>query len=185
MSIPYEQFGRTAQKSRTRDALIAATRALIAEGLMPERGGCRGEGRDLANDRLSILPQPARPSPRRAPRDPQKIAVRERIHPRDAAARLDAVLEEFHRLMLETEPELRMALRLSLDRGRDQRDTSLRRAEERLAGSRRRSHPWPASLIEAAGAQRWRSQSEPQQASKRSSGLLTWRGSRGQMPRRS
>src|SRR5687767_4792337 len=35
MAIPYELSGRRNQKARTRDALIAAARALLAEGTTP------------------------------------------------------------------------------------------------------------------------------------------------------
>ncbi|MDT4983441.1 MAG: hypothetical protein QOF95_931, partial [Pseudonocardiales bacterium] len=35
MSTPYERFGRTGQKGRTRSDLIAAARALVASGGMP------------------------------------------------------------------------------------------------------------------------------------------------------
>jgi AcrR family transcriptional regulator len=35
MSIPYETTGRTHQKARTRAALVAATRELLAEGITP------------------------------------------------------------------------------------------------------------------------------------------------------
>src|SRR6187200_1843630 len=35
VSTPYEQHGRTKQKQRTRDALVAAARALVARGLTP------------------------------------------------------------------------------------------------------------------------------------------------------
>jgi AcrR family transcriptional regulator len=125
MSIPYEGFGRTTQKLRTRDALIVATRELIADGLTPnvEDAAARADisrttaYRYFPNQRGLLL------------------AAHPEIHrksllgdnpPRDPGARLDAVLEEFHRIVLETERELRMALRLSLDHGHDQRDTSLR-----------------------------------------------------------
>jgi len=47
--------------------------------------------------------------------------------PSDPGARLGMVLDEFLRITLETEPQLRMALRLSLDRGPGQPDYSLRR----------------------------------------------------------
>ena len=36
MAIPYEATGRTQQKSRTRQALTAATRELLAQGLTPQ-----------------------------------------------------------------------------------------------------------------------------------------------------
>ena len=35
MSIPYESIGRTRQKERTRNALIAAARNLVAQGVTP------------------------------------------------------------------------------------------------------------------------------------------------------
>ncbi len=35
VTMPYESTGRTAQKSRTRLALVAATRELLAAGLTP------------------------------------------------------------------------------------------------------------------------------------------------------
>jgi AcrR family transcriptional regulator len=47
--------------------------------------------------------------------------------PRDPAVRLGAVLDEFLRITVEAEPQLRMALRLSLDRVGDASDNSLRR----------------------------------------------------------
>jgi AcrR family transcriptional regulator len=35
MSIPYELAGRTHQKQRTRQALVAAAREMVAQGLTP------------------------------------------------------------------------------------------------------------------------------------------------------
>ena len=35
MAVPYESVGRVRQKSRTREALVAATRALLARGITP------------------------------------------------------------------------------------------------------------------------------------------------------
>src|SRR3954468_16910616 len=35
VSTPYEATGRSAQKKRTRDALVAATRDLLADGVTP------------------------------------------------------------------------------------------------------------------------------------------------------
>ena len=39
MTVPYELTGRTSQKVRTRDALIAATRDLLAQGVIPTMEG--------------------------------------------------------------------------------------------------------------------------------------------------
>jgi AcrR family transcriptional regulator len=126
MSIPYEGFGRTAQKSRTRDALITATRELIADGLVPNVEDAAARAAISRTTAYRYFPNQRGLLLAAHPEIHRKSLLGENP-PRDAAARLDAVLEEFHRLMLQTEPELRMALRLSLDRGHDQRDTSLRR----------------------------------------------------------
>jgi len=126
MSMPYEEFGRTKQKLRTREALISATRALIAEGLTPNVEDAAARAaisrttayRYFPNQRgLLIAAHP----------EIDKRSLLGANSSRDPGARLAAVLEEFHRIVLETEPQLRVALRLSLDHGRDQRDTSLRR----------------------------------------------------------
>jgi AcrR family transcriptional regulator len=126
MSIPYERSGRTRQKSRTRDALVTATRELIAEGLTPtvESAAARAEisrttaYRYFTNQRALLIA--AHPEIDRK----SLLGINP---PRDPAARLGAMLEEFHRITLETEPQLRMALRLSLDPVRDQTDSTLRR----------------------------------------------------------
>lgn len=126
MSIPYERFGRTRQKSRTRDALITTARELIAQGLTPTVEAAAGRAeisrttayRYFPNQRALLLaahPEIERKSLLGA--DP----------PPAPAARLAAVIEEFLRITLESEAQLRMALRLSLDHGPDQRDSSLRR----------------------------------------------------------
>jgi AcrR family transcriptional regulator len=126
MSIPYERTGRTRQKLRTRDALITATRELIAEGFTPtvESAAARAAisrtaaYRYFTNQRALLIaahPEIDRKSLLGA--DP----------PRDPAARLSAVLDEFLRITVETEAQLRMALRLSLDNVGDQTDNSLRR----------------------------------------------------------
>jgi AcrR family transcriptional regulator len=126
MSIPYERSGRTRQKLRTRDALIAATRELVAEGLTPtvESAAARAEVsrtaayRYFPNQRAILIA--AHPEiDRKSLLGPDA--------PHDPAARLGAALEEFHRIMLDTEPQLRMALRLSLDREGDYNDPTLRR----------------------------------------------------------
>jgi AcrR family transcriptional regulator len=114
MSISYERTGRTRQKARTRDALITATRRLLAQGTTPtveQAAAAAGISRATAYryfpnqrallaatypliDTPSLLPTPA---------------------PADPAARLAAVAAAQTRLVLELEPELRTQLRLALD----------------------------------------------------------------------
>jgi AcrR family transcriptional regulator len=126
MSIPYERSGRTRQKLRTREALVAATRELVAEGLTPtvESAAARAEisrtaaYRYFTNQRALLIA--AHP-------EIDRKSLLGANAPHDPAARLGAALEEFHRIMLDTEPQLRMALRLSLDREGDYDDQTLRR----------------------------------------------------------
>jgi len=126
MSIPYEGFGRTRQKSRTRDALIAATRELIARGLTPNVEDAAAKAAISRTTAYRYFPNQRGLLIAAHPEIDRKSLLGPNP-PGDPGARLDVVLEEFHRIMIETEPQLRMALRLSLDHGQDQRDTSLRR----------------------------------------------------------
>jgi AcrR family transcriptional regulator len=126
MSIPYKLSGRTRQKSLTHDALIGATRELIAEGRTPtveDAAAQAGISRTTAyryfpNQRAMLIA--AHP-------EIDRKSLLGANPPRDPADRLGAVLDEFFRITLESEPQLRMALRLSLDRGPAQNDNSLRR----------------------------------------------------------
>lgn len=121
MSIPYEATGRTAQKTRTRDALIQAARELVAQGKTPtvEQAAARAAisrttaYRYFASRRaLLIAAHPETEATSLLGTDP----------PDDAAERLDAVTGEMTRLFLETEPQLRTMLRLSLEPREDDAD---------------------------------------------------------------
>jgi AcrR family transcriptional regulator len=121
MSIPYELTGRTHQKLRTRNALIDATRELLAEGLTPtvERTADRAAisrttaFRYFPNQRALLhatYPQLGEPS------------LLKPDAPDDPVARLEAVAEEITRQVLEYEPELRAQLHLALEPGSRQSD---------------------------------------------------------------
>jgi AcrR family transcriptional regulator len=114
MSIPYEQTGRTSQKARTRAALLAATRALLAEGANPTVEQAADHAaisrttayRYFANRRAlltAVFPETAERS------------LLDADAPADAAARLELVVERYTRRILEHEPALRAQLRLSLE----------------------------------------------------------------------
>jgi AcrR family transcriptional regulator len=126
MSIPYERSGRTRQKARTRAALITATRELITEGRTPtvEDAAARAAisrtaaYRYFQNQRVLLIA--AHP-------EIDRKSLLGANPPRNPATRLRVMLEEFHRMTLETEPQLRMALRLSLDPVGDQTGNTLRR----------------------------------------------------------
>ncbi|MEV1142888.1 helix-turn-helix domain-containing protein [Micromonospora sp. NPDC049799] len=119
MAIPYELTGRREQKARTRAALVAATRELLAEGTTPtvEDAAARaGISRTTAyryfpNQRsLFIAAHP----------EIQQDSLLPEDAPDDPYARLDLVMREFTRTTVEWEPELRASLRLSLEPGAEQ-----------------------------------------------------------------
>lgn len=114
MSIPYELTGRREQKARTRNALIAATRELLAEGVTPtveQAAAVAAISRTTAyryfpNQRsLLVAAHPEIEAHSLLGEDP----------PEDPQARLELVTQAFTRLTVETEPELRTMLRLSLE----------------------------------------------------------------------
>ena len=114
MSIPYELTGRTRQKVRTRLALLAATRELLAEGVTPTV--------EQAADRAAISRTTAYryfPNQRAllAATYPEieESSLLGAAPPADPGARLEAATERFTQLVLEHEPELRTQLRLSLE----------------------------------------------------------------------
>lgn len=119
MSVPYELSGRHQQKGRTRAALVAATRELLAGGGTPtveDAAGHAGVSRTTAYryfpnqrallvaahpevEQTSLLPEPA---------------------PADPRTRLDLVITAFTELTIDWEPQLRTQLRLSLEPDADQ-----------------------------------------------------------------
>jgi AcrR family transcriptional regulator len=120
MPVPYESTGRRGQKARTREALVVATRRLLADGIDPTVEQAAAEARIsrttayryFPNRRALLLaahPEIVQPSllPPDAPDD-------------DVPARLDLVLSAFARVNLDWEPQLRTSLRLSLEPGAEQ-----------------------------------------------------------------
>jgi AcrR family transcriptional regulator len=114
MSTPYELTGRTHQKARTRSAMVAATRELLAEGVTPtvEQAAERAEVsrttayRYFANQRaLLVASYP----------ELDAASLLDAEAPADPAERLEIVTERIARQILEYEPELRAMLRLSLE----------------------------------------------------------------------
>ena len=114
MSMVYVQSGRIAQKRRTRDALIAAARELVAQGFAPtveEAAGAAEISRTTAyryfanQGALLAAAHPETATESFLPDDA----------PNDVAARLEIVLERFTSLVVETEAQQRVMLRLSLE----------------------------------------------------------------------
>jgi AcrR family transcriptional regulator len=114
MSTTYELIGRTHQKRRTRQALVSAARELVAQGLTPTV--------DAAAARASISRTTAYryfPSQRAlllaAHPEIEARSLLPANPPKDPQARLDIVIRNFLRLIVETEPQQRTMLRLSLE----------------------------------------------------------------------
>ncbi|MEV4314177.1 helix-turn-helix domain-containing protein [Actinocrispum sp. NPDC049592] len=119
MQVPYESTGRQRQKGRTREALVAAARALLARGVSPgveevaeEAGISRTTAyRYFPNQRALLLAA--------HPQIQERTLLPEDA-PQDPVARLDIVMHEFVRITLDWEPQLRTQLRLSLEPGAEQ-----------------------------------------------------------------
>src|SRR5438132_2188199 len=114
MSIPYELNGRIGQKRRTRDALVAAARALVATGAMPTVEAAAEAAsisrttayRYFPNQRaLLVAAHPETAATSLLPDDA----------PTDAASRLDVVIAAFTQSNIENEAQQRTMLRLSLE----------------------------------------------------------------------
>jgi AcrR family transcriptional regulator len=114
VSTAQDGTGRVRQKERTRAALLAAARDLVAAGETPtveQAATAAGISRPtayryFANQR-SLL---AAAHPQTA-----TISLLPDDAPRDVEARLDLVIAEFARIVVGTEPQQRTMLRLSLE----------------------------------------------------------------------
>ena len=121
VSTPYETHGRSRQKQRTRDALIAAAGELVAAGVTPtveQAAAAAGVSRPTAyryfpNQRVLL-----------AAAHPETVAVSllPADPPDDPAQRLEIVVRAFLRIIVDTEAQQRTMLRLSLDEDPDRRD---------------------------------------------------------------
>jgi AcrR family transcriptional regulator len=125
-SQPYESTGRTAQKMRTRRALIDAARALIVSGVTPTV-------EDAADAALISRTTAYRYFPNQhdllvaAYPEMELRSLLGEHPPDDVEARLDAVVDEYLRVTIDNEASLRAALRLSLDPRETHREKLLMR----------------------------------------------------------
>lgn len=116
MSISYERTGRITQKARTRAALIDAARRLLAVGRTPSvedaaeaAGVSRATAYRYFPNRRALLVA-AHP-------EVEATDLLGEDAPEDARERLDRTIAELIGLTVDTEPELRTMLRLSLEPG--------------------------------------------------------------------
>ena len=116
MAISYEETGRTRQKARTRAALVDAARELLSKGRTPtveEAAEVAAVSRATAyryfpNQRALLVA--AHP-------EIEAASLLGANAPADPEERLERTITELTRLVIETEPELRTMLRLSLEPG--------------------------------------------------------------------
>src|SRR6266566_6901167 len=114
MSTPYELTGRTRQKQRTRDALVAAARALVARGQTPTVDEAATKASVSRTTAYRYFPNQRALLVAAHPEIGAQSLLPETA-PTDVSARLDAVITSFLGLIVDTESQQRTMLRLSLD----------------------------------------------------------------------
>jgi len=114
MSIPYEASGRTAQKRRTRDALVAAARDIVASGATPTVEGAAEAASISRTTAYRYFPSQRALLFAAHPETGARSLLPDDA-PDDAATRLDLVIDTFTRSNIENEAQQRTMLRLSLE----------------------------------------------------------------------
>lgn len=114
MTVSYELVGRVNQKARTRDALIAATRALLAEGVLPTMEAAAAAAAISRTTAYRYFPSLRELIVAAYPHVEQRSLLGPDA-PTDPVARLQIVAENHARRILDNEPQMRAVLRMSLD----------------------------------------------------------------------
>lgn len=114
VSTPYELGGRSTQKARTRDALVAAARELIAAGRTPTIEDAAAAARISRTTAYRYFPN-KRALLLAAHPEIAATSMLPKKPPADPAARLEAVVLNFTAMILDTEAQQRTMLRLSLE----------------------------------------------------------------------
>jgi AcrR family transcriptional regulator len=114
MAVPYESIGRVNQKARTREALIAAARELLAQGVTPTMEGAAAAGSISRTTAYRYFPNLRALLVAAYPHIDERSLLGPEP-PQDPEARLEIVAEDQTRRILKYEPEMRAVLRLSLD----------------------------------------------------------------------
>jgi AcrR family transcriptional regulator len=114
MTVPYEQTGRVNQKVRTREALIAATRTLLSQGVNPTMEGAAAAASISRTTAYRYFPNLRALLAATFPHIEERSLLGSEP-PADARARLRIVAEDQTRRILTYESEMRAVLRLSLE----------------------------------------------------------------------
>lgn len=113
MSTSYESHGRVQQKQRTKSALIAAARELVANGHTPTVEDAAAAASISRTTAYRYFPSQGALLAAAHPETVTSSMLPEDA-PADAEARLDLVVRRYTELILDTEPQQRTMLRLSL-----------------------------------------------------------------------
>ena len=132
MSISYELEGRTNQKQRTRNALIAATRELLADGVTPTVEQAAAAAAISRATAYRYFPNQGALLVAAYPVLEARSLLGEDA-PAEVEARLAAVVQQLARFTVESEPQLRTMLRLSLDPDEERRGELLLRRGRAIA----------------------------------------------------
>jgi AcrR family transcriptional regulator len=114
VTVPYERIGRVNQKARTREALIAATRELLADGVTPTMEGAAAAASISRTTAYRYFPTLRALLVATYPHIDERSLLGPEP-PQDPVARLAIVVEDQTRRILKYEPEMRAVLRLSLE----------------------------------------------------------------------
>ena len=125
-SQPYESTGRTAQKMRTRKALVEAARVLIASGVTPTVEDAAAAASIARTTAYRYFPNQRDLLVAAYPETELRSLLGDNP-PDDVEARLEVVVGEYLRITIDNEPAIRAALRLSLDPNETHREQLLLR----------------------------------------------------------
>lgn len=114
MTVPYLSQGRVNQKTRTRDALVAAARNLLSQGTIPTMEGAAAAASISRTTAYRYFPNLRELLVAAFPHAEEESLLGPNP-PRDPLARLELVADNHTRRILEYEAEMRAALRLSLE----------------------------------------------------------------------
>jgi AcrR family transcriptional regulator len=114
MSMAYELVGRVHQKQRTRDALVAAARALVADGVTPTVELAAERAHTSRTTAYRYFPSQAALLSTAHP-EITTASLLPPVPPTDVGERLEIVVARVTDLVRDTEPQQRTMLRLSLE----------------------------------------------------------------------
>jgi AcrR family transcriptional regulator len=131
MAVPYQQTGRVQQKTRTREALLAAMRALLATGVTPTVEEAAAQASVSRTTAYRYFPTQQDLLVAAYP-ETEKESVLGEDPPDELNARFEIVFTEMARQITENEIPLRAMLRLSLETPSKRGELLLRRGRRRV-----------------------------------------------------